>query len=196
MKLNDTDLEVVNEAKLLGTIITDDLKWNRNTEVIVKKAHKRMQLLHAAANFTSASQELRSIYVTFVRSILEQSAVVWHSSLSFENRRDLERVQKAAVRVILGKKYTSYNNGLKMLNLETLSKRRQTLCLRFANNCLKNEKVKDFFPKNNPKHKMKKRKKKLIKIPIANTERYKKSAIPYMKKLLNKENEMKESFMN
>ena len=33
---------VVAKAKLLGKIIIDDLKWNRNTAVIVKKAYGRM----------------------------------------------------------------------------------------------------------------------------------------------------------
>ena len=116
--MHSAKIEVVKEAKLLGTIITDDLKWNKNTDVLVRKGYQRMQLLNAAASFTSSRQELRNIYVTFVRSILEQSAVVCHSSLTFENRKDLERVQKAAVRVIMGSRYTNYKTDLKKLNLE------------------------------------------------------------------------------
>ena len=121
---------------------------------------------------------------------------MWHSSLSYENRKDLERVQKAAVRVILGNSYTNYTNGLKTLNLESLVKRRKLLCLRFAKNCIKNEKVKNMFTRNVSKHNMKKRKQKVFKVPQANTERYKNSAIPYMTKLLNKECEIKNLFMN
>ena len=34
--LKGENIEVVEEAKLLGTIITSDLKWRRNTETIVK----------------------------------------------------------------------------------------------------------------------------------------------------------------
>ena len=96
--------------------------------------------------------------MTYVRSILEQSAVVWHSSLTVKNRRELDRVQKAAVRVILKGRYTTCKNGLKILKMETLDKRRDVLCLRFASKCLKNEKVKNFFPKRKQQHKMKKRK--------------------------------------
>ena len=154
-----------------------------------------MQVLNAAASFTSSIQELRSIYLTYIRSILEQSAVVWHSSLTLKNRRDLERVQKAAVRVILKKKYTNYKNGLKLLNIETLEKRRELLCLRFAKRCVENEKVKNFFPKSNSSHKMKKRILKKFKVNKANTVRYKKSAIPYMQKLMNIESESKRSMM-
>ena len=195
LRMNLSNINVVKETKLLGTIITDDLKWNRNTEVLVKKGYQRMQLLNAAAGFTSSVPELKSIYVTFVRSILEQSAVVWHSSLSDENKRDLERVQKSAVRVILGYKYTNYQQGLNILNLETLNKRRTKLCLRFAKECLKNEKVKKFFPINTSKHKMKKRRKKQFKQMTYKTERYKKSSLPYMRKLLNKEFELKTAIM-
>ena len=198
LSVNNVKLEIVNEVKLLGTYITSDLKWNKNTKVIVKKAYARMQLLTKSANFTNNRYDLRSIYLTFIRSILEQSAVVWHSSLTKKNRRDLERVQKSAVRVIMGEKYESYKHGLAVLNLETLEKRRDKLCLSFAKKCLKNEKVRNFFPKNVQKHKMKLRKrKKVFKTGRIRTERYKKSSIPFMVNLLNEEiennkNNMKE----
>ena len=116
-----------------------------------------MQLLHAASWYTNSKVDLKSLYLTFIRSVLEQSAVVWHSSLKKKNKKDLERVQKAAVRVIMGNNYTNYQNALKELNLETLEKRRKQLCFKFAKNCLKNDKVKDLFPIHESKHKMKKR---------------------------------------
>ena len=49
LSVNDVVLDVPKEAKLLGTIITDNLKWDRNTEELVKKANKRMQLLFRAS---------------------------------------------------------------------------------------------------------------------------------------------------
>ena len=76
MSVNNVKLEIVSEAKLLGTVITDKLTWDRNTEELVKKAFRRMQLLNAAAGFTNSRQDLKSIYLTFIRSVLEQSAVV------------------------------------------------------------------------------------------------------------------------
>ena len=100
---------------------------------------------------------------SFVSSVLEQSSVVWHSSLTSENRKDLERLQKTAVRIILWKTYNNYKEGLTLLNLQTLHQRRKTLCLKFARKCLMNEKVRQIFPKNTSKHKMKKRKTKPFK---------------------------------
>ena len=39
LKLNGEVIENVKETKLLGTVITSDLKWDKNTETIVKKRH-------------------------------------------------------------------------------------------------------------------------------------------------------------
>ena len=113
LTLMNENIEMVKETKLLGTIITDQITWDRNTEELTKKAFKRMQRLNATAGFTSKRKDLKDIYLTFVRSIVEQSAVVWHSGLSHRNKKDIERVQKAAVRVIMGKSYKNYNLSLR-----------------------------------------------------------------------------------
>ena len=68
----------------------------------------------------------------FVRSLLENSWTVWHSSLTKENREDIERVQKCAVKIILKDSYTTYENALSRLDLDTLEDRREDLCRRFA----------------------------------------------------------------
>ena len=94
LNLNDENLEVVKQAKLLGVMISDDLKWDKNTEYLVKKAYSRMELLRKVAEFTNSIEDKRDIYMLYIRSILEQSCVVWHSSLTEENVLDLERVQK------------------------------------------------------------------------------------------------------
>ena len=195
LEVNSVNIEIVREAKLLGTFITDDLSWNKNTHELVKKAFKRMQLLFKAARFTNSKEDLKSVYITYVRSVIEQSAVVWHSSLSMKNRKDLERVQKAAVKVIMGKNHSTYKEGLKKLKMNDLNQRREKLCLSFAKKCIKNEKVKDMFPLRKAIHGMKKRKSRRFQIVKAHTNRYKKSAMPYMTKLLNDEYEEKCSIM-
>ena len=195
LKVDNSEIDIVTETKLLGTILTDKLTWDRNTEELVKKSYKRMTLLNAAAGFTSARNDLKNIYLTFIRSVVEQSAVVWHSSLNKKNRQDLERVQKAAVRVIMGKNYSTYKNGLTVLKMDTLEKRRELLCLRFAKNSLKSEKVKNMFPLKKSKHGMKLRKPKKFKTNKENTKRLKKSALPYMRKLLNDENDKKQKII-
>ena len=145
ISVNNRDIEIVKETKLLGTYITNDLKWNKNTSEIFKRANQRMQLLNRAAQFTSNINDLKRVYLTYILNLLDQSAVVWHSSLSKKNERDLERIQKVAVKMILGKSYLNYNDGLQKLRLKKLNLRRQNICLNFAKKCLKNNKVKHFF---------------------------------------------------
>ena len=53
--------------------------------------------------------------------------------------------------------------------------------------CFKNEKVKGMFPLKQSKHNMKLRITNKFKTKKANTKRYANSAIPYMRRLLNKE---------
>ena len=89
-------------------------------------------MLHVASTFINNNSDLVYLDKTFIRSVLEYSAVVWHSSLSQTNSSDIERVQKSAVKVILKDKYKDYKSALNELNLQTLSRRREILCLRFA----------------------------------------------------------------
>ena len=191
-KLKNEGSEVVKETKLLGVFITNDLKWNKNTEQLVKDANKRMRVLHRAAQFSSNKQDLLVIYKMFIRSKLEQSASVWHSSLSKCNESDLERVQKSALKVILRDEYKSYKDALKILNIESLFERRELLCLKFAKKGLKLTNFKNMFPIQVTKHSMEKRILNKYKINSAKTERYFRSSIPYMQRKLNSyENDLK-----
>ena len=74
-----------------------------------------MELLRKVASFGTPSEDLKAIYILFVRSILEQSAVVWHSSLTEENRNDLDRKQKYAMKIIQQEKYKGYKKSLAKL---------------------------------------------------------------------------------
>ena len=123
----------------------------------------------------------------YIRSILEQSSVVWHSSLTEENSSDLERIQKCAVKIILGKRYNNYEDALQKVDLPTLNERREELCLNFGRKCIKNEKTKTMFPERVKIHQMLNRNEEKFEVKHANTERFLKSAIPHMQRLLNDE---------
>ena len=185
LSINDKPIEVIESTRLLGTIITDDLKWEENTAHIVKKANARMELLRRVASFDASVEDLKQIYFLFVRSQLEQSAVVWHSSLSEDNKSDLERVQKSALKIILRENYKGYKQALVALGIESLSDRREKLCLKFAKKCSKHEKTKQMFPLNEKYHGMKTRKEDYFQVQHANTGRLQKSPLIFMQNLLN-----------
>ena len=146
-----------------------------------------MRLLHAASKYTSRISDLKAIYTAFIRSKLDHSSVVWHSSISKKNRKQIERIQKAAIRVILKNKFDNYDEGLKFLNIDSLDERREKHSLKFAQKCLKNEKVRNMFPVN-MKTKKKTRNNEKYKVNFAKSERYKRSTIPSLQRKLN-ENE-------
>ena len=146
-----------------------------------------MELLRKVAEFTTSKEDKKIIYIQYIRSILEQSCVVWHSSLSKENSQDLERVQKAAVRIIMGKDYKNYEDALDKIGLDSLIDRRESLSLRFAKKCVEseNERCNEIFKHKQKPHTMKTRKEEYFTVKYANTERLKKSAVPYLQRLLN-----------
>ena len=180
-------LPVVKKTKLLGTIITDDLRWEENTSSLVKKANARLLLLRKAKEYTNCKSDLKIIYISYIRSILEQSSVIWHSSLTSDNQNDIERIQKNALRIILGDQYKSYKSALNSLQIESLIERREQLALKFAKNCIDNEKTKALFPLREKKHQMQVRKNEKYKVLSTKTERLKNSTVPYLQRLLNKD---------
>ena len=162
----------------MGHLPRHHLKTYRIFQILLRM---RMQLLHKVASFGLSREEMKNIYILFVRSILEQSATVWHSSLTLQNKEDLERVQKSAVRLILGKEYTGYKKSLQILEMANLDERRRELCLRFAKNAAKHGKMKTSICN------MKTRNREKYVVPYANTQRLQKSPIIYMQNLLNME---------
>ena len=143
-----------------------------------------MQILHKLATFKINVQDMKEIYILYIRSILEFNCQVWHSSLTEEDRMYLERVQKVACRLILQSEYDCYEQALKTLQLESLDRRRSALCLRFAKKCSTNPKTSSMFPLNpSPRYALRKPEKFFVQ--PSRTSRLKYSAIPQMQRLLN-----------
>ena len=176
-------LQQISETRLLGVLLRDDLSFKSNTHFITRKAYKRMSILHNLCKFNVPTEDLLNIYILYIRSVLEQSAVVWHSSITKGEQIEIERVQKCALRIILKENYSSYDSALKVCGLETLKARRTHLCLAFAKKCVKHEKTQDIFPLNTNENKTRWHEK--FAVTFAFTDRLKNSAIPYMQRLLN-----------
>ena len=185
LTMDNMPLQVVEEAKLLGTHITNDLKWDLNTKHIVKKSNSRMQLLRKVASFGASREDMKHIYTLFVRIALELSSSVWHKNLTNENESDLERVQKSAFRIILKKEYISYENALYTLEMETLKDRRETLFRKFTIKSLQVKQMNNILKINDKTHNMKTRNMEEYIVQNANTERFRKSTGIQMQHLVN-----------
>ena len=187
LKLKGESLDIVDEARLLGVILTSDLKWAANTNKIVKNANVAMRSLHIAKKFTSNISDLKQIYISKVRSHLEYGVNVWNSGLTKHQSFNIERVQKSSMKVIFGKYFKNYKSALKDLNLDTLETRRRKLNLNFVKKSLKLKNMQTLFPLKTSLHTMKKRNDNKYVENKANTLRYKVSSVPHMQSLLNED---------
>ena len=140
--------EQVQQTKLLGVILSDDMSWQANTRELVKKAYKRMLILRKLQEFEVERKDLLKIYFQFIRSVIEQSSVVWSSALTQKDLDSLERVQKVALKIILKHDYISYDNALKLLTLPSIKERYDKLLHNFAVKCVKNPNISDMLPRN------------------------------------------------
>ena len=168
-------------------MIENDLSWDENVKSLVKKAYQRTTMLHYLLEYNPPIEDLLTIYKLYIRSILEQSAVVWNSGLTEENKNNLERVQKTCLKIIYRENYQNYSSVLKTANLMSLSDRRKKLCLKFAKKCVNNEATRDMFPVKKNFTNVNTRYHEKYEVQHALTERFRRSPIIYMQNLLNEE---------
>ena len=180
-------LDIIEETKLLGCVISSDLKFHKNTEYMVKKAYARMTILHKLYSFNIPTEDLITIYKLYIRSLVEQNVAVWSSSITEEESQDIEWVQKVAMKIILKEYYTCYEDSLNITGLEKLKSRQKMLSLNFAKKCLKNEKMASLFPLN-PGYNENSRISEKYHVSFAHSSRYKHSAIPALQRLVNEDN--------
>ena len=67
-----------------------------------------MEILRKASQFGASTNYLKLIYFLYITSQLEQSSTVCHSNLTLQNCKDLERIQKTAIQIILKNQYNGY----------------------------------------------------------------------------------------
>ena len=180
-------LEVTRETKLLGLMVTDDLKWEANTNYICAKAYKKMWTLRRMKVLDLEPYVMLDVYAKEIRSLLELAVPAWHSGLTKHQQATIERVQKVAVSVILSDSNTgicdySYDMALVILDLEPLDVRREKLCGKFANQTLKSRHG-DMFKHNQNLH-YTRAKSKFFK-NRCNTKRFYNSPLNYLTRLLN-----------
>ena len=177
-----SNVNVISEHRLLGVIITDNLKWEKNTEFICTKARQKLWVLRRLDQHHFSQWQLYDVYQKEIRSILEMCAPVWHSSLTKSQSGKIENIQKLAFRIILKNNYQNYANACTLLGTETLKERRVKLCTKFA---LKNlDSSHSFFKKVDPQAPQTRNKKKVVEFKC-NTNRFYRSSLPYLSRLIN-----------
>lgn len=114
------------QQRHLGTIISADLRWSHHISHILNKARRLLGVLKRLRSSLS-QQGLLRFYKTYIRPILEYADIAWSGLPQCQADR-LEHFQLRAARIILSKplfSHTSHSHLLFLLNLPTLSSRRQ-----------------------------------------------------------------------
>ena len=100
-------------------------------EFIVKKAAKRLHFLKILKGYNAPGEDLKTFYISAIRSILEYGTKIWHGSLTEEQFKDIERIQRRAVKIICAEK--TYEQALIECGIETLENRREKMCIKLIN---------------------------------------------------------------
>ena len=141
IKLDGNLLDVIDQIRLVGFVITDDLSWKKNTDSLVTRAYTKMWILRRLKTLGASKKILRLVYFQHIRSILEFGSPAWSCAITHTESDKLERVQKVALRLIYGRNF-SYKKVLTLSKLCTLEERREKLSLQFAKKATKHPKFK------------------------------------------------------
>lgn len=98
--LSQTPLDEVHHYKHLGLYFSENLKWNQHIKYIVEKAGKRINVMNQL-RLKLDRKTLETIYVAFVRPILEYGDVVFDNCTA-ECKQILESLQKRAGKIVTG----------------------------------------------------------------------------------------------
>jgi hypothetical protein len=181
---DDQKLSVISEMKLVGVIISDNLKWQKNTDYICLKASQKLWTLRRMKKLKLDMFKIFDVYTKEVRSLLELAVPVWHSGLTKQQSKQIEKIQKAAFHIILEENYTTYEVACTLLGVEPLEYRRVQLCINFAKKDIKRDTT--IFTKT-IKLANTRRQPTTVKEIKCRTQRYENSSLPYLSKLLNKQ---------
>ena len=133
--LDNVVIERVQHAKLLGVVVSCDLKWQKHVDYVCGKASQRLYFLRMLKRAGVELNDIVRIYTSLVRSVLEYACQVWHTGLTSQQSDQLEAIQRRALRIIHPDK--SYNEALGLTKLNTLQDRRTAQAKAFFTDMLR-----------------------------------------------------------
>ncbi len=173
--LDNIPLESVTTSKLLGVVISNDLKWGPHIEMIVSKCRQRLFFLQQLKRASVDPKDIVHIYTTVVRPILEYACVVWHTSLTKEQSDDIESIQRRALRIAYPSLASTECQDF--LNMSSLHERRNDMCRKlFLEMQSPSHKLHHLLP---PERSSITRDSKRYALPKCRTKRYMQSLIPW-----------------
>jgi len=135
IKLDNTDVEFVDEFNLLGVIIDKHMNWKSHQNMISKKVSKTLGIMNKLKT-TIPQSALINIYNSLISSHINYGLLLWGWQCP-----SMFTLQKKAVRIIANSKYNSHTSGIfKTLNIlkfpDLCALHDLKLCHKLVNNTL------------------------------------------------------------
>ena len=186
LTLDSQTLEQKRATKILGVWIEEDAgSWQKNTSELCKSAYGRISMLTKLRYVGISRKDLIEIYCLFVRSRAEYCSVAFHSSLTQDQERKIENIQKTSLKIILQDEYSGYETACSLTGLATLAQRRESRSLTYARRCLNNKELSRFFPRVSELPEQELRNRDPFVVNFARGAKYQNSAIIHCQKQLN-----------
>ena len=120
----DQQITDVKSHKYLGIYLSNDCTWHKHIEYIKEKAWNRINVMRKL-KYELDRQSLETIYLTFIRPVLEYANVVWDNCTHYE-KEELEKIQNEAARIVTGTtKLVSKHALYEEIGWDTLDLRRR-----------------------------------------------------------------------
>lgn len=122
-KIGNEDIKTSHEEKDLGVTITNDLSPERHINKIIGEVLNLLRNIRVA--FVYLDEEMmKKIITAMIRPRLEYATIQWAPNLK-KHIRKLEKVQRAATKMVPDLRDLTYEDRLKRMQLPTLENRRE-----------------------------------------------------------------------
>ena len=122
--MQNVQIQEVYSHKHLGLYFSNDCSWHQHIDYIKQKAWFRIHIMRKL-KFKLDRKSLETIYLTFIRPLLEYGDVIWDNCTQYE-KNELDKIQNEAARITTGTtKLVSLDNLYKEVGWQTLHRRRQ-----------------------------------------------------------------------
>ena len=147
-----------------------------------------MWVIRRLKNLGCEKSELLNVLRQQVLSACEQAVPHWGPMITIQESHMIERILKTGLHIIYGEDYKTFKHALKLSNMKSLADRRKDLIFKFAKKCMSSEKYQNWFcnyeiPENGAETRTRQTKP-LIKPVVTRTDRYARTALPLMTKLV------------
>ena len=91
---NEQHLAVVDETRLLGVVLSTDLRWQANTMAMCSRAMAKMWLLRRMKILRLEPELILDYYLKEVRSLVEHGVPIWNSGLNQSEVKEIEKITR------------------------------------------------------------------------------------------------------